>query len=270
MKLLKMLSQSLSEIHQQVVKLLPSLNELLLKNFHCGIDIQQKGGDQPSVSVVTHLDKKVENILSQELTKILPEAGFIGEETPLAAKTEFNWVIDPIDGTLNFGSHIPIFAISIALWQGNEPIYSLASLPIQNEIIHAIKLGGLFLNGIKQKTTDKKFIKSVITYTCVGGRDLVNQVIDQITAVSPAPPRAYGSCVFNGVSIALRRIDAGVFINQALWDIGAITLLAQEAGLSCQYISPAPNLAKDDLKKYQYSLVLGPAKLTNELTLNFK
>lgn len=261
---------NLNQIHQQIVRLLPPLNDLLIKNFYEGVEIIEKTGSQPSISVVTHLDKQVETILHEKLTKILPSAGFIGEETPLATQSEFNWVIDPIDGTLNFGSHIPVFAISIALWQKNEPIYSLTSLPMQQETIHAIKGKGLFLNNLKQPIINKKFIKPVVIYSCVGGRELINRVIDSLTAVCPSPPRAYGSCVFHGAQIALRRIDAGVFIKQALWDIGAITILAKEAGLTCQFVSPPPDLIKDDLKKYQYSLVLGPQKLVKKLSLKLK
>ena len=78
-------------------------------------------------------------------------------------------------------------------------------------------------------------------------------------------PRSYGSSVFHGAYTALGYIDAGVFINQAIWDIAAIILLAQEAGLTVRYVSSPPDLTRDDLKKYQYSLVIGPGKLAANL-----
>ncbi|MCX6816833.1 MAG: inositol monophosphatase [Candidatus Beckwithbacteria bacterium] len=255
---------SLSKIHQQVVKLIPSINERLRLGFSKTNKVSYKTSPQLSVSVVTHLDSQIENFLKKALKKILPQAGFIGEETGVNVRPEYNWIIDPIDGTLNFANKIPVFAVSIALWYKNQPVYTLASFPISNEIIHALKSGGIFLNQKKIKPKFNRLKQKLLVYSMVGSAEEKQAVFAKICHVSSVP-RSYGSCVFHGVNIALGRIDAGVFVNQAVWDIGAIILLCQEAGLTIKYTSAPPNLGTDNLKTYQYSMVIGSENLANQL-----
>jgi myo-inositol-1(or 4)-monophosphatase len=262
---------SLSKIHQQVNEVMPQVNDLLVKKFSLPKKISYKAGgiDHLSTSVVTETDQQVEELLRKKLLQILPGSGFIGEETPAAPAQEYNWIIDPIDGTQNFANHVPIFAISIALWQNQRPIYALTSFPMFKETVHAFSGQGVFLNNhpLKfKKTVDKK---PLVVYSLIGDKNLHRQVISAVNEVV-LNPRNYGSCVFHGSNLALGRIKAGVFINQALWDIAAIVLLAKEARLTIHWISPQPDLTKDDLKKYQYSLVIGPEKLAEQLVSKLK
>ena len=244
---------------------MPAINRLLIKKFSLPKKISYKAGgiDHLASSIVTETDKQVEQILKAKLLKILPGSGFIGEETPTQVK-EYNWIIDPIDGTLNFANQVPVFACSVALWHQNEPVYCLVSLPLSMETLHAISGQGLWLNHQRVKLTKKTTDKLFLTYSNVGNIQEQNQVYKTILQFTTSP-RSYGSCVFHGAQIALGRIDAGVFMNQALWDIAAIVLLAQEAGLSVKYVSKEPNISRDDLKNYQYSLVIGPDQLAKQL-----
>lgn len=241
------------------------INRLLVKKFSLPKKISYKTGgiDNLGTSVVTETDKQVEEILKSKLLKILPGSGFIGEETAVKVK-EYNWIIDPIDGTLNFASQVPVFACSIALWHNQEPIYAYTSLPVNGEIIHAIKGQGLWLNNKKVLPVKKTSRKLFLTYSLVASVAQTKTILNTIFQFTSSP-RSFGSCVFHGANIALGRIDGGIFVNQAIWDIAAIVLLAQEAGLTVKYLSSLPNLAKDNLKKYQYSLAIGPEKLAADL-----
>jgi len=257
---------SLFNIHQQVSSLLPSINHLLVTNFFKTNKVSFKSTNQLSISVVTKLDSQIETSLKSSLTQILPGSGFIGEETDLDLKPEYNWIVDPIDGTLNFASHISSFAVSIALWHKNEPVYSLVSFPMFNETIYAIKGKGIYLNNRPIKPRAQISPKPFIVYGFVGNSELVKKIYSQIVDIANNP-RSYGSCVYHGSYIALGRINAGVFINEALWDIAAIILLVKEAGLNIKYLNSAPQLDKDNLKAYQYSLVMGSKDLVEKLTL---
>ncbi|MDZ7586984.1 MAG: inositol monophosphatase, partial [Patescibacteria group bacterium] len=219
--------------------------------------------DHLGTSVVTEVDKQTEEILKQKLPSILPGSGFIGEETPVVVK-DYNWIVDPIDGTLNYAHQVPVFACSIALWHHDQPVYALVSLPISAEIIHAIVGQGIYLKGHQVFLPKQNSQKPFITYSNVGNAQNQTQAFQAILQFTSSP-RFYGSCVFHGAQIALGRINAGVFINQGLWDIAAIVLLAQEAGLTVKYLKTPPRLAMDNLKNYQYSLVIGPEKLTHDL-----
>ena len=256
---------SLSKIHQQVNNFMPAVNRLLVKKFSLPKKISYKAGgiDHLGTSVVTEVDRQVEELLKKKLLQILPGSGFIGEETSVQIK-DYNWIVDPIDGTLNFANQVPVFACSIGLWHKNEPIYALVSLPPAAETIHAITGHGIWLNGRRIRLIKKNPQKLFITYSLVGDKKLHQKVLDRVLEFSTSP-RTYGSCVFHGVQISLGRIDAGVFINQALWDIAAIVLLAKEAGLAVRYVSAPPSISSDDLKNYQYSLVIGPEKLADQL-----
>ena len=241
------------------------VNDLLVKKFSQPKKIFYKSGgvDHLNTSVVTETDHQVENLLKKKLLKIFPGSGFIGEETGVSVK-EYNWIVDPIDGTLNFANQIPVFACSIALWHKNQPVYALVSLPLIQETIHAFAGKGIWLNGQQVKPIRQPSSKIFLTYTCVGDRRLQNQVFAALLEFTSSP-RFYGSCVFQGVQISLGRIDGGVFVNQGLWDIAAIVLLAQEADLAIKYVSDPPDIGSDALKNYQYSLVIGPQKLATDL-----
>jgi fructose-1,6-bisphosphatase/inositol monophosphatase family enzyme len=255
----------LKNIHQEISQLMPAVNRLLVKKFVLPKKISYKSGgiDHLGISVVTETDKEVENILRKKLTRILPGSGFIGEETPLEPK-EYNWVVDPIDGTLNFASQVPVFACSIGLWHKNTPVYAYVSLPFSAETLHAFAGQGIYLNGQFIKPQPSQRQKLFIAFATVGDKDLIKNTVNAVLQFTSSP-RSYGSSVFHGAQIALGRIDAGVFTNQALWDIGAITLLATEAGLSVKYISKEPDIVGDNLKQYQYSLVIGQKKLAEDL-----
>ena len=90
---------------------------------------------------VTKTDKKVEKILIEELSKSKKNYSFITEETGIIKNSNqnANWIIDPIDGTINFMHGIPHFAISIALKIDNDLISGLIFDPIKNEIFYAEK-----------------------------------------------------------------------------------------------------------------------------------
>ena len=255
----------LFKIHQQVNNFMPAINRQLVKKFSLPKKISYKAGgiDHLSTSVVTETDQQVEELLKKKLLQIFPGSGFIGEETPIAVK-DYNWIVDPIDGTLNFANQIPVFACSIALWHKNEPVYAFVSLPLIQETIHAFAAKGIWLNGQQVKPIRQPSSKIFLTFSCVGDRRLQNQVFAAVLQFTSSP-RFYGSCVFQGVEIALGRIDGGVFVNQGLWDIAAIVLLAQEAGLTVKYVSAPPSITSDALKDYQYSMVIGPEKLATDL-----
>ncbi|MEX2336286.1 MAG: inositol monophosphatase family protein, partial [Fulvivirga sp.] len=85
-------------------------------------DIEHKGFND----LVSYVDKQAEERLVKGCRKILPEAGFITEEgTDSTRKDEFNWIIDPLDGTTNFTHGLPVYAISLALMQNDKIVLGI-------------------------------------------------------------------------------------------------------------------------------------------------
>jgi len=106
---------------------------------------------------VTKTDKKVEKILIEELSKTKKNYSFITEETGIIKNKNKNdfWIIDPIDGTINFLHGIPHFAISIALRINDELKSGLIFDPIKNEIFYAEKNSGAYFNNHRVRVSSK-------------------------------------------------------------------------------------------------------------------
>ena len=97
--------------------------------------------------LVSYVDKQAEQQLVEGLQKLLPEAGFITEEgTSSVQKDEYNWIIDPLDGTTNFIHGLPVYSISVALLQREELVLGVVHELNQDECFHAVKGGGAFCN----------------------------------------------------------------------------------------------------------------------------
>ena len=107
---------------------------------------------------VTNSDLKVEKIIIEDLKKARPNYSFLTEENgELENKDKKNvWIIDPIDGTINFLHGVPHFAISIALKSNNEIVSGVIYDPIKDEIFYAEKKNGAFFNNHRIRVSKKK------------------------------------------------------------------------------------------------------------------
>lgn len=127
---------------KKIAAILEEINPKIVSNFHSAHEISIKSDE----SIVTKTDREVEEILIPKLKEILPESEIIGEESaPKDPKvvdkcfqSEYLWAVDPIDGTTNFASGIPNFAVSVGLFQRIEDGYVPAaggiSLPALSEL----------------------------------------------------------------------------------------------------------------------------------------
>ena len=116
---------------------------------------------------VTSADKRTEKILIDELQKSHPEFGIITEETGIINKSNIKnrWIIDPIDGTMNFLNGIPQFAISIGYEEEGEIKCGVIFNPISNELFCAEKGNGAYLNNSRIRVSKKKRIKDALLVT---------------------------------------------------------------------------------------------------------
>ena len=170
---------------------------------------------------VTNSDIKVEKIIFEELKKARPNYSFISEEKGLENNKDASntWIIDPIDGTVNFLHGIPHFAISIALKTNNEIVSGLIYDPIKDEMFFAEKNNGAFFNNHRIRVSKKNNINDCLFAT--GGK--INQDHD-------LPNRKTGCAALDMAYVASGRYD-GCFQNDLnLWDIAAGIILIKEAG----------------------------------------
>ena len=169
---------------------------------------------------VTNADIKVEKIIIEELKKARPNYSIISEENGIEKnKDDSNfWIIDPIDGTINFLHGIPHFAISIALRSKNEIVCGLIFDPIKDEMFYAEKNNGAFYNNQRIRVSKKNNI-----HECLFAVGKVKNDIDLIC-------RRSGCAALDMAYVACGRYDGYFQNNLNLWDIAAGIVLIKEAG----------------------------------------
>ncbi len=170
---------------------------------------------------VTNSDFKTEKIIIDELEKARPNYSILSEENGSKFKKDKNniWIIDPIDGTINFLHGIPHFAISIALKSENEIISGLIFDPIKNEMFYAEKDNGAFLNNQRIKVSKKNNLNDCLFVT--GGK---NNIETDLTC------RKSGCAALDMAYVASGRYDGYFQKNLNLWDIAAGIIIVKEAG----------------------------------------
>ena len=202
-----------------MIKAAEKASKLLIRDFGEieNLQVSKKG----PTDFVTNSDLKTEKIIIEELKKARPDYSILSEEIGVENNKDNKniWVIDPIDGTVNFMHGIPHFAISIALKSNNEIVSGLIFDPIKNELFYAEKNNGAFFNNQRLRVSKKNKIDECLFAT--GGK-MKNEL--------DLPYRKSGCAALDMAYVAAGRYD-GFFQNELnLWDIAAGILLIKEAG----------------------------------------
>ena len=185
---------------------------------------------------VSSADKRTEKTIIEELQKAHPEYGIITEETGIINKSNIKnrWIIDPIDGTMNFLNGIPQFAISIAYEEDNEIICGVIFNPITNEMFCAEKGNGAFLNNTRIRVSNKKKLKDALLVTGgpKGASKIKNKIYSEYINVSNnvSNVRKFGSAALDMAYVACGRFDGYWQRELNYWDIAAGVIILREAG----------------------------------------
>jgi len=185
---------------------------------------------------VSSADKRTEKIIIDELQRAHPEYGIVTEETGIINKsnTKNRWIIDPIDGTMNFLNGIPQFAISIGYEENNEIICGVIFNPIMNEMFCAEKGNGAYLNNSRIRVSNKKKIKDAMIVT--GGPKLTSKIRDKVFSEyihisnNVSNIRKFGSAALDVAYVACGRFDGYWQRELNYWDIAAGIVILKEAG----------------------------------------
>jgi len=202
-----------------MIKACEKASKILIRDFG-EIEKLQVSKKGPS-DFVTNSDLKTEKIIIEELLKGRPDYSIISEENGVINNKDNKntWIIDPIDGTVNFLHGIPHFATSIALKHGEEVISGIIFDPIKDEMFYAEKNNGAFLNNKRIRVSKKNNIRECLFAT--------SGVIDKKIEFSF---RKSGSAALDMAYTACGRYDGFFQRNLHLWDIAAGLILVKEAG----------------------------------------
>jgi len=197
---------------------------------------------------VTSADKRTEKILIDELQKAHPDYGIITEETGVINKSNIKnrWIIDPIDGTMNFLNGIPQFAISIGYEENGEIKCGVIFNPIMNEMFCAEKGNGAYLNNSRIRVSNKKKVKDALLVT--GGpkgiSKIKNKIFSEYINVSNnvANVRKFGSASLDMAYVACGRFDGYWQREINYWDVAAGIIIIKEAGGFVDFFEEDRNL----------------------------
>ncbi|GEM29738.1 inositol monophosphatase [Nocardia neocaledoniensis NBRC 108232] len=187
---------------------------------------------------VTDIDVAVQQRIQDFLHSETPNIGFLGEEGDDVRRERGSlWVLDPIDGTSNFIHGLPLFGVSLALLEGNEPTIGVIAFPSLGLEYYAALGMGAFRNGesIRVGTASllSESIVSLGDYAVGGDSAERNRPRLSLTALLAAQVeriRMFGSAAFDLACVADGRTDGCVILSNNPWDIAAGTVIVRESG----------------------------------------
>jgi myo-inositol-1(or 4)-monophosphatase len=200
------------------------------------------GHKSSPTDVVTETDLRTEALIRERLREATPEAGVLGEEgetTDPGARVQ--WVIDPLDGTVNFLYGVPLFAVSIAAAVDGEVVAGAVIDVLRNELFSAHLGGGARRDGEPIAVSSCAVLANALVTTGFSYqaevRDLQGEVAHRVLSRA-RDLRCFGSTALELCWVACGRVDAYFQRDTEIWDRAAGALIASEAGAQTELPSP--------------------------------
>ena len=198
--------------------------------------------------VVTEVDHLSEALIIEAIRAAHPGDGIIAEESgdhasgagdaPTAGVGRA-WVIDPLDGTINYANGIPFFCVAIALVDAGRPVVGVIHDPLRGETFAATDDGPATLQGIPVRASDKDRLTDFVVSMALSGRALIGR--SRAVRKAVRVPRAMGSAALSLAYVGNGRFDA--FVQQgglSSWDVAAAGLIARRGGAKLTDLEGGP------------------------------
>ena len=208
-----------------------------------------------TTDVVTAVDRESEELIRSRILAARPDDSFLGEEgNDIAGTSGVRWVVDPIDGTVNYLYDIPTYAVSIAVEVDGETVAGVVVDAPRGEVFTATRGGGAFLDGRPSRASGCSDLRQALVGTGFGydpsrravQADVVRRLITQVRDIRRIGVGAIDLCY-----VACGRLDAAYERGLNAWDYGAGALIAAEAGARVGGLHGAP-------VSPEFSLAAGP------------
>jgi myo-inositol-1(or 4)-monophosphatase len=230
----------------------PTLNEIEELARHAG-EITRKGFNQQHdvsykgvIDLVTEVDRTSEAYLLAEIRRRWPGSTIMSEESGFSqGQTELLWYVDPLDGTVNYAHHLPIFSISLACAVAGQVNFAVVYDPMREEMFSATRGSGAQLNGeplrVSQATELQKSL--LVTGFPYDAWDSDRDNFENFVRMSKVTQgvRRLGSAALDAAWVAAGRFDGFWEISLHAWDIAAGGLIAEEAGATVTNIHNEPD-----------------------------
>lgn len=200
------------------------------ENFNIEV-VEVKG----KANFVSYVDKQAEEMIINQLRRLIPGSGFIAEEgTATSSDEKYKWIIDPLDGTTNFIHGLPPFAVSIALMEDEELVIGVVYEVTQKECFYAWKGSKAYLNGkeisvTSAATTSDALIATGFPYSAM---DMLDPFIVSMRhfMIYSHGLRRFGSAATDLAYVAAGRFEAFYEHGLKPWDVAAGALILRQAG----------------------------------------
>jgi len=194
--------------------------------FQTALDVERKSDASP----VTRADREAEQRIRGLIERTWPDHGMVGEEYgEQAARSDYTWIIDPIDGTKSFISGVPLYACLIALVYQGEPVVGVAHFPALNETIYARRGGGTFWNGRRVRVSAVSRLKDAVllgSEVAFGGKEQAGwERLCAATRIQRTWGDAYGYAL-----VATGRAELMLDPSMHIWDNAPFGVILPEAG----------------------------------------
>lgn len=230
------------------------------------LQAQEKGAND----YVTQIDKDAEQAIINKIQQSYPNHSFLGEESGeiVGSESDFQWVIDPLDGTTNFIKGIPHFCVSIALLHKGRLDQGVVFDPIRGELFSASRGKGAQLNGYRIRTSKPKDLSGTVLATAFPFRnkDTFQDFNSRFSAIfnQSGDIRRSGSAALDLAYVAAGRYDGYWERGIHSWDIAAGELLVRESGgLATDFSGGNDPLHKGEI-------VAGSVKVVQQLVKHLK
>ncbi len=196
--------------------------------------------------VVTEVDYASERLAIESIRQRYPDDTILAEESGHHERVSSHgdasgrrWVIDPLDGTVNYANGIPYFCVSVAMVDGKEPAVGVIADPMRGDCYAAAADGPATLNGIEIGASEKGALGDFVVALAIIGRGGIGR--ERRIAREIRIPRRMGSAALSLAYVANARFDA--FVQNgglSLWDVAAAGLIAERAGAKVTDLEGGP------------------------------
>jgi myo-inositol-1(or 4)-monophosphatase len=206
---------------------------ILKEGYGTSFKIMNKEGKN---NLVTEYDYRAEKAIIDNISKYYPDHKFLAEESGKTGSSSdtIRWIIDPLDGTVNFAHSLPIFSVSIAAEFNGEILCGAIYHPVLDEMFYAGKGLGSFLNGQIIKVSENSDFETAFLVTGFPYNVNTNphNCIDHFVSIIQRgiPIRRLGSAALDMAYVACGRFDGFWEVNLNPWDVAAGIIIVQEAG----------------------------------------
>lgn len=212
------------------VKAAHAAGELLVRNFHRDLSVDEK----QQYDIKLALDRESQELIFQILGEAFPEHGLIGEEGDGAnPDAPWRWIVDPIDGTVNYFYGVPHWCISIALMHEGESQLGVIFDPMMKELWTVVRGGETLLNGAPVRCSERQELSEAMVVVGFSKSEKSLEVGlkkygDLVYRVRKT--RLMGSAALALAYIASGRLDGYLEEQISLWDIAAGQLMVEASG----------------------------------------